>query len=241
MQLFHYVFLAVQVVEIQTMNKEEQLSNISTSQSKHNLIMRSSNDLDEQTKEALNISDFYKSESQETVNFINALDSQNINISNLNYDDINLMTFSNLEVELYSVSIKNSSEKLLAYKFEDNYAVLKSKDNNGFVDIKTIDNNNFINTSYIINESNNKLNVNQIFDNSVVNTFSNNVYDVLYSKRQASSEECCRHMSYTNCARCIVENIYGNSFWFMVGTYFVPELSAAMLISCIGSGPNSFC
>lgn len=202
--------------------------------------MRGTNDLDNQTKEKLNISNFENIESQSTeaINFINELKKQSISTVNLDLDKINYMTFTNSSVKIISIPISGTSEKLLAYNFNDKYVVLKSIENGNQLNISTIDNNSFIEAS-----NNNSLVIEKTFDNNAINDFSNMVYsseNKSSDSNLSSREEYCRSMSYTKCARCTVENIYGNGFIFVVASAFLPELSVAVLASCIGSGPNSW-
>lgn len=202
--------------------------------------MRKTNDLDNETKEKLNISSFENIESQSTeaINFINELKKQSVSIINLDVEKINYMTFTNSPVKIISIPISGTNEKLLAYNFNDKYVVLKSIENGNHLTVSTLDNNSFIEAS-----NNNSLIIENTFDNNLINNFSNMVY---YSQpensnnNQSSREQYCREMSYTNCVRCTVENIYGNGFIFVVSAAFLPELNVAVLASCIGSGPNSW-
>lgn len=201
--------------------------------------MRGTNDLDNQTKEKLNISNFenIKSQSTEAINFINELKKQSISIINLDVEKINYMTFTNSPVKIISIPISGTNEKLLAYNFNDKYVVLKSIENGNQLTISTIDNNSFIEAS-----NNDSLIFENTFNNNLINNFSNMVYSsqAKNSNNSQFREQYCREMSYTNCARCTVENIYGNGFIFIISSAFLPELSVAVLASCIGSGPNSW-
>lgn len=200
------------------------------------------NELSDEIKEKLKISAFYQIEKSniEYINLVNELVAKNIDTTNLDFDKVTLMSFSNHDVKLISIPIKNSNEKILSYNFDKEYVFLKSLMIENQVTIFTLDNNKLAESKY----ENNTLLVNGVYDNSLVNNFSNAVYsktDIGEAIDDGGGSSCCRKRTYTNCVRCTVDAIYGNSFWLMAGTYILPELTAAIFASCIGSGPNSFC
>ena len=216
-------------------NENETKSNVSNAN-------RSSNtNISPEVMEKLNISTFYNLDNNdvESLNFIKEIEEKNITTSDLDLDEINIITFTNSNVKIISVPVKNSNQKILAYNFKNDYVLLKSFNDGENISIKTLDGNKI----YESKIENNNLYISEVFDNSLVDDFSNDVYLKALNETgiDESSDTCCRKMSYRYCVRCTVNELFGGIIYLSVVTYFAPEVTVAVFASCIGSGPKSFC
>ena len=149
---------------------------------------------------------------------------------------------------MYSISIKNSENKIIIYKYDNifqvNLAEYSTLNNIKDFKLKSIDNQMFY-SAQIDNE--NRIGNLKIEKNEKLNGFSNDVYSLHMEKHQMKSsfsakEDCCRHAAgWSACMDCTAEAC-GRS-WICVAALVVagPETLAGFAVSCIGAGPNTFC
>lgn len=195
--------------------------------------------VDNEIRETLNIEDIKSLDmsNSKSVNFINELRRTNINIDKLNTDDINYISFKNSEVKILSIATDNPDNKIIAYEYNGKYLLLKSSKSKGFFNVKTIDGNDFIK---VIGNEKTPL---EYIENSSINSFSNYVYSEHITAHKNSSsnarvEACCRNYDYTGCVNCTVD---GNGLVWVLISAVAPEVNVAIMISCIGAGPDAWC
>lgn len=176
--------------------------------------------------------------------------------------------FNNTNVLMYSISVKNSTNKIIIYKFDDLYQVNNAQyysvgDKMQF-NLKTIDNNMFYSLQM---DSENRVGNFSISNNILINKFNNDIYSKTISKNKTSTSKstvlrcvnnndcpegsecwdnycipCCRNASsWDSCMDCTV-SACGSEWWCVAALVAAgPEVLAGMAASCIGAGPNTFC
>lgn len=184
----------------------------------------------------------------ERAEILNTVENNGIDMSILDNKDVKKFYFNNSDVLMYSVSVKNSENKIIIYKYDDLYQVSKAEyysigDKMQF-SLKTLDNNLFYSLQL---DDKDRLGNISIEKNKMINTFNNNVYELHMAKHRiisnaSASADCCRHESgWSDCMDCTV-SACGSSWGCAITFALLPaEMAAGFAVSCIGAGPNTFC
>jgi len=191
-------------------------------------------------------------ENNEKKKIISLIIDKGLNQVNLISEDVKKFYFNNTDLLMYSISIKDSQNKIIIYKYEDlyqvNFAEYYSVGDIMQFEMKTFDNNLYY--SLQINGDNKIGNFN-IKDNIEISNFSSDVYSLSSTFKNFSADECdpdeqegqcCRKQcSWSDCMDCSVS--YCGQTWYCAMTFaLLPvEFSAGLAASCIGAGPSSWC
>lgn len=199
---------------------------------------------------------FYRVEqlgdNKEKKKIISLIIDKGFNQVNLISEDVKKFYFNNTNLLMYSISIKDSQNKLIIYKYEGlyqvNFAEYYSVGNKMQFEMKTFDNKLYY--SLQINGDNKIGNFN-IKDNIEISNFSSDVYSLSSTFKNFSTNEChpveqkgkcCRKQcSWSDCMDCSV-SACGQTWYCAITFALLPvEFSAGLAASCIGAGPNSWC
>lgn len=182
---------------------------------------------------------------------MHAIEKSGTHLSALNPKAVKKFYFNNSDIIMYAVSISNSENKAIVYKYDDIYQVCMAKyyaigDKKPF-ELRTTDDQLFYSLQL---DGENRIGNFKISRNSRLNDFSHDVYALRMQKRSlksgsrdnATEEDCCRHASTWNaCMNCTVADC-GKS-WICVAGLVVAgyETLAGFAVSCIGVGPDASC
>ncbi len=178
---------------------------------------------------------------------------QQINLDELNIYGVKRFQMNNTDVLMYSIPYNRTENRVIVYKYDQycqvNIAEYTPKDD-GMTEfrLKTTDGKLFygmkINSDH---EAGDFISA----GNEQINTFNNNVYETnrrrpemkeSMKKEKQPNEPCCRQMDdWRGCFECTTDFFMGK--WYGLVAYVVigPEFAAAIGISCIGAGPDTFC
>ncbi|MEE4248430.1 MAG: hypothetical protein V2I33_23860 [Kangiellaceae bacterium] len=186
---------------------------------------------------------------QERTEVINTAKKNSVDLSTLNSRDVKKFYFNNSPVIMYSISLKNSANKIIIYKYNDLYQIMKAEyysiESKMQFNLKTLDDNMFYSLQ---KDAKDRIGNIHIENNEKINNFNNEVYSIQMAQQnidlttRVSEEGCCRQESgWSACMDCTVEAC-GRS-WLCVGALVIagPEVMAGFAASCIGAGPNTFC
>jgi hypothetical protein len=191
-------------------------------------------------------------ENKEKENLISTIRENSVNIRLSDITEVKKHHFNNSDVLMYSVSIKNSENKIIVYQYNDVYIVNLMEyyaidgGKTQFV-LKTSDNQLFYSVQL---DSENKIGNLTIKKNPMISDFSNKIYNMHVEKHNAiranttalDDEDCCRHADgWSACMDCTAAAC-GKS-WLCVAALVAvgTETLAGFAVSCIGAGPNTFC
>ncbi len=178
---------------------------------------------------------------------------QQLNLDELNIYGVKRYEMNNTDVLMYSIPYNRTENRVIVYKYDQHYQVniaeyTPKKDGITQFRLKTTDGMLFygmdINSDHEVGDFVQSR-------NEQMNTFNNNVYET--SRRMSEMQEsvkkekqpgdpCCRQMDdWSGCFKCTTEFFVGK--WYGLVAYAVigPEFAAAIGISCIGAGPDTFC
>lgn len=172
--------------------------------------------------------------SQIATDFINEISRNSIDTSVLDLDDITQILFYDYETTVISIGYKHSSDKIIAYEHNDEYVLMQSTNVSNNYEITTIDGNNFIDVVHF--PENKNAEITKTYDNNLVTSFSDSIYTDEYASK--SGDVCCRKRGYVGCVQC---STFDNGLLNVLIGALVPELAVAVLVSCIGAGPNAWC
>ena len=196
--------------------------------------------VDSETRETLNIDEIKTLNKNNPISLglINEIKKNNIGLDKLDTDNINYISFLNTDVNIISIGTDNPNNKIIAYEFNGKYSLLRSSKVENLYNIQSLDKNDFIK---VIENKSPSL---EFVANSSVNSFSNYVYSEQLLAHKSSSyghrteDTCCRNYNYTGCVNCTVG---GNGLvWILLGA-IAPEINVAIMVSCIGAGPDAWC
>ena len=185
----------------------------------------------------------------ERTKIINTAKEKGIDLSMIDNKDVKKFYFNNSDILMYSISVKNSENKIIIYKYNDIYQVNKAEyylaGNKMQFNLKSLDNKMFY--SLQIDDKNRLGNI-SIEKNEQMNSFNNNIYQLHMEKHQldsniyAKSSGCCRNESgWSDCMDCTV-SACGSSWACAITFALLPvEMAVGMSVSCIGAGENTFC
>ncbi|WP_452601132.1 hypothetical protein [Pontimicrobium sp. MEBiC06410] len=184
----------------------------------------------------------------EKTEIINTVESNGVDLSILETNEVKKFYFDNSDLLMYSIPIKNSENKIIIYRYDDIYQVSKieysARVHNKEFKIKTIDNNLFYSFEA---DNQNKIGNFTLMNNQQINLFNNDVYSLQTQKLQQdindpSTQDCCRRKSsWSACMNCTV-SACGSNWVCAVAFGIAPlEVAAGFAASCIGAGPNTFC
>ena len=180
---------------------------------------------------------------------VKTVKNNDIDLKTLNTKDVKKFYFNNSEILMFSISIKNSENKIIVYKYDNIYLVNKAEfsSNTDLKQFKLKSVNDQLFYSLELNKEN-KIGNLQIEKNKKINEFSNSVYEshmAKHSIRKSSTlakADCCRHAAgWSDCMDCSVSAC--SSSWACGITFALlpAEMAAGFAVSCIGAGSNTFC
>ena len=186
---------------------------------------------------------------EEKENIISMLNEAGADLCFLNLEIMKKFHFNNSDIIMYSIPFLNSENIVVIYKYDDicqvniaEYYTLENGKNQ--FSLKTLDNELFYSLQ---TDSDNRIGNFIIEKNYELQNFSNAVYSLREKKDKNQSDfelrrTCCRRASdWGACMNCTAAAC--GSSWVCVAALVVagPETLAGFAVSCIGSGPDSFC
>jgi hypothetical protein len=176
--------------------------------------------------------------------FIKELISLGYTENQLDLEKIKRIVCIDSKVTILSIPLKGTKNSIVSYCYDEKYAVfVASIEKDKMKYESAVDGELFV--SAVI--SDNKIYFDTINKNSMINTFSNYVYEKenkLTRQKESGGikstpADCCRkESSYTDCVTCSVR-VFG--VWGFIAYCIAPEILAAIMASCIGAGPNAWC
>ncbi len=179
---------------------------------------------------------------------VNEVIENGIELSTIDNKNVKKFYFNNSDILMYSISVRNSENKIIVYKYDDiyqtNLAEYSTKSNLKDFKLKSLDKQLFYSVQL---DNENRIGNLKIEKNEKLNSFNNSIYSSHMEKHQikgfsAKEDECCRNKSgWGDCMDCTAEAC-GQS-WICVAALVVagPEMLAGFAVSCLGAGPDTFC
>lgn len=179
--------------------------------------------------------------------------SMQTNLERLNIYDVKKFFSNNSEVLMYSIPFSDNDNRIIVYRYSDLFQVnIAEYENmeNGHTRfrMKTTDGSLYYGLEITgDNKAGNFVHA----PNDRINTFNNNVYETSRRhpemgagvlKEKNPDDTCCRRMEdWEGCFTCTTEFFLGKWYGLVAYAAIGPEFVAAIGISCIGAGPNTFC